>query len=271
MKLFFVVLLLLLSGQSAANTDVMRTLFLSKAPFQDEEQNQKTDVHKDLFELSGELGVIYASGNTTGTTLTGKINGKQDLKQWHNRYAAKVLYQQNEQDFEEQTRLATSAQSVTVSVQSDYKLSDPKNRLFMFAEYDDNRFNSYRYQASLAVGWTEELWADNESELIYSIGPGYARSIAKPATDAQSQMGLILRAAMEYEKKLSEYATFRQYVSTETDDDFSRSISETSLDAKISSSLKMKLSVAMTHNRSPQALDEALDTQTAVTLVYQFF
>ena len=76
---------------------------------------------------------------------------------------------------------------------------------------------------------------------------------------------------MEYEKKLTKYATFRQYVSTETDDEFSRSISETSVDAKISGALKMKLSVAMTHNRSPQQLDEALDTQTAVTLVYQFF
>ncbi len=254
-----------------ARTDVMRTLFLSKAPFQNDEQNQKTDVHRDTFELSGELGIIYVNGNTTGSTLTGKINGKQDFRKWHNRYAAKVLYQQNERDINEQSELVTNAQNVNFSIQSDYKLDDPKNRLFMFAEYEDNRFNSYRYQAALAVGWTEELWSDDDSELIYSIGPGYARSIAKQASDAKSQTGLIVRAAMEYEKKLTKYATFRQYVSTETDDEFSRSISETSVDAKISGALKMKLSVAMTHNRSPQQLDEALDTQTAVTLVYQFF
>ncbi|GAA0859080.1 DUF481 domain-containing protein [Aliiglaciecola litoralis] len=247
----------------------MGTLFLSKAPFHgDVDGNEE---HADSFQFNGEFGVIYANGNTSGTTLTGKINAKQDLKQWHNRYAARVLYQQSEQELENETQLTATAQRVLVSMQSDYKLANPAHRLFMFGEYDDDRFNAYEYQASIAVGWTEELWADEQSELTYSVGPGYARSIAKPATNARSQTGLILRAAMEYETKLNDFATFRQYVSAETDDEFSRSISETSVDARINGSLKMKLSFNMTHNRSPQVIDEELDTQTAVTLVYQFF
>jgi putative salt-induced outer membrane protein YdiY len=269
MKLFFVALMLLLSFQISARTDVTRTLFLSKAPFHGEAASE--DKHSDSFDMSGEFGVIYASGNTAGSTLTSKLNAKQDLKQWHNRYAAKLFYKQIEREFENETSLVTSAQRVFVSMQSDYKLKNSTHRLFIFGEYDDDRFSAYDYQAAIAVGWTEQVWADDISELTYSIGPGYARSVAKPLTNAQSQVGLIFRAAMEYETKLNEYATFRQYVSTETDVDFSRSVSETSVDAKINSSLKMKLSLNMTHNRSPQELDETLDTQTAVTLVYQFF
>ncbi|WJG10215.1 DUF481 domain-containing protein [Aliiglaciecola sp. LCG003] len=245
----------------------MRTLFLSEAPFHAESGRQ----HEDSFEMNGEMGVIYSSGNTTGTTVTTKINAKQDLLQWHNRYAAKLLYKQNESTVDDQQQLVTSAQNIFFSAQSDYKLSQPSNRLFMYGEYEDDRFNSYEYQAALAFGWTEQLWSDSDSELTYSVGPGYARSIAKETSDALNQTGLIVRAAMEYEKKLNDKATFRQYISTETDEEFSRSVSETSFAAKINGSLAMKLSINLTHNRTPQEIDEPLDTQTSVTLVYQFF
>ncbi|MBU2876909.1 MULTISPECIES: DUF481 domain-containing protein [Aliiglaciecola] len=267
MKLICATICLFISFSSSARTDVIRALFLADAPF----HGDATAEHHDSFTMNGEFGVIYADGNTTGTTVTGKLNAKQDLLKWHHRYVAKVLYKQNEQVIDENSELVTSAQNVFVSMQSDFKLKNPTNRLFMYGEYEDDRFNSYRYQAALAVGYTEQLWSDKESEFTYSVGPGYARSIAKENTDVLDQTGVIIRAAMEYEKKFNDMATFRQYLSTETDDEFSRSFSETSLAAKINGSLAMKLSFNMTHNRSPQELDEPLDTQTSVTLVYQFF
>jgi len=267
MKLICATFLCFLSFSSIGRTDVIRSLFLTDAPF----HGDATAEHHDSFEMNGELGVIYSSGNTTGTTITSKLNAKQNLLHWHNRYVAKILYKQNEQVIDENRELVTSAQNVFVSMQSDYKLEDPKNRLFMYGEYEDDRFNAYRYHAALAVGYTEQLWSDKESEFTYSVGPGYARTIAKENSSALDQTGVIIRAAMEYEKKFNDMATFRQYLSTETDDEFSRSFSETSLAAKINGSLAMKLSFNMTHNRSPQELDEPLDTQTSVTLVYQFF
>jgi putative salt-induced outer membrane protein YdiY len=143
--------------------------------------------------------------------------------------------------------------------------------LFFYGEYEDDRFNAYQYQAALAVGYSDRLWDSEKSELRYSIGPGYALSRLNKEEQGQEQSGLILRAAIEYEKNITETATFRQFVSTEADSKFSRSVSETSLAAKINGSLAMKLSLNMTHNKSPDNNGKSLDTQTAVTLVYNFY
>ncbi len=242
----------------------MRTLLLSEAP----EIYEESD---DLFEMTSEFGLLVSGGNTSGTTLTSKVNIKHNTPQWSNRYSANVLFSKTEQQIDGQREMVTSAQRVSVSTQSDYKLEDPTNRLFLYGEYEDDRFSSYRYQASFALGWAEQLWKSKSGELRYSIGPGYAIAKLKPEIIGRSQMGMIVRAALEFEKKLNSNATFRQLFSTETDDEFSRSISETSLAAKINGSLKMKLSVNMTHNRRPDQVDEALDTQTSVTVVYHFF
>ena len=76
---------------------------------------------------------------------------------------------------------------------------------------------------------------------------------------------------MEYKKKFSDHATFRQFVSTEADQEFYKTKSETSLSTKLTGDLAMKLSFVMNLDTSVGPDIEELDTQAAVTLVYQFF
>ncbi len=237
---------------------------MKKAPFHN-------SAIEEAFEMTGELGASFTTGNREGNTFFGKLNASHDTKIWSSRYTANILYKQNERNVQGERRSVTSAQKLFLSAQTDYKLETPSNRLFIYGEFEDDRFNPYEYQFALAAGWTERLWADKYSEFRYSVGPGYAISKLKPNRNGVDQIGLIIRAAMEYKKTLSENATFRQFLSTETDNDFSRSVSETSLAAKINGSLAMKLSINMTHNESPNQIREPLDTQTSVTLVYQFF
>lgn len=242
----------------------MRSLYLADAPARMAEDTE-------TFKMTGELGVLFAQGNTEGSTITGKLNASHNLDDWQNRYNANFLYKQNTREIEGRDQTFTSAQKFFLSSQSDYKLEDPKNRLFIYAEYEDDRFNRYDYQAAMAMGWSSKLWDTEGSEFRYSIGPGYAMSRLEDTVAGEDQIGLIVRASMEYEKKLNDKATFRQFLSTETDSDFSRSVSETSLAARINGALAMKLSLNMIHNRSPNHVGRNLDTETAVTLVYQFF
>jgi len=74
-----------------------------------------------------------------------------------------------------------------------------------------------------------------------------------------------------YKQKFSDYATFRQFVSTETDQEFYKTKSETSLSTKLHGALTMKLSFIMNLDTSVAPETEELDTEVAVTLVYQFF
>ena len=264
MKPFCAILLLLTCLPLHARMNVMKSLYLGDAPGSVSEEDKK-------FEMTGELGVLFAQGNTEGTTLTGKLNANQNTPNWNNRYVANFLYKQNNRDVDGEEQRVTSAQKVFVSAQADYKLEQPSNRLFMYGEYEDDRFNRYKYQAALAIGWSSQLWDTEDSEFRYSVGPGYAMSRLNDSTQGEDQMGMIVRAAMEYQKKLNDKATFRQFVSTEADSDFARSVSETSLAAKLNGSLAMKVSLNMIHNKSPDNIGKSLDTETAVTLVYQFF
>ena len=132
-------------------------------------------------------------------------------------------------------------------------------------------FNGFRYQAALAAGWSSRLWHDKDSELKYSIGPGYAISEIEKNVSNKEKKGIIVRAAMEYKRKFSDNATFRQFISTEADQEFTKTKSETSLATKLTGALAMKLSFIMNHDTGVRSDIEELDTEATVTLVYQFF
>ena len=225
----------------------------------------------DELSIISEFGFLLANGNTNTSTITAKINTSQELTSWSYQIIGNALYKQNQQVLDGEESNQASAQKLFVSGQLDHKLTEPDDRLFIYGEYENNRFNGFRYQAALAAGWTSRLWHDKQSELKYSIGPGYAISKVEKNNSQEDSQNLILRAAMEYRKKFSDNATFRQFVSTEADQEFTKTKSETSISTKLTGTLAMKLSFVMNLDTSVGPDIEELDTEAAVTLVYQFF
>jgi len=162
----------------------------------------------------------------------------------------------------------TTAQKYFLSGQGNYKLENPDHRLFGFASYEDDKFNSFNFQSTLAAGWSQKLWEDDKSQFNYSIGPGYSFAETNNGVD---QSGLIVRAALDYQWKISDTANFKQLISTELGDVNIKSKSETSVSAQISGGLSLKVSLTLDHNSDVADGIDNLDTQTAVTLVYSFF
>ncbi|MBU3004067.1 DUF481 domain-containing protein [Paraglaciecola arctica] len=218
------------------------------------------------FTMDGEFGYIATTGNTETTSVKGKLSAHQELTQWSNDYTLEALYKKDEVG--DSPVDETTAQKYFLSAQGNYKLENPDHRLFGFASYEDDRFSSYNYQATLAAGWSQKMWEDDTSKFSYSIGPGY--SFAE-TTDGVEQNGMIVRAALDYNWKISDTATFKQLLSTEVGSDNTKSKSETSVSAQISGGLSLKLSFLMDHNSDVEGDTDKLDTQTAVTLVYSFF
>ncbi|MGJ8679628.1 DUF481 domain-containing protein [Paraglaciecola sp.] len=240
----------------------MRSLYMADKP------NYKAD---EELSMVGEFGFIFANGNTNASTLKARFNASQELKDWEYQITGDTFYKQSKKTVNGESVKATSAQKLFISTQADYKLLDPNNRIFVYAEYEKKRFSGFRYQAALATGWSSRLWRNNQSELKYSVGPGYALAEVEENSKKQEYRGLIVRAAMEYKRKFSKHATFRQFLSTEADPDFTKTRSETTLSTKLNGALGMKLSFIMNHDTGVAQGREELDTQTAVTLVYQFF
>ncbi|WP_026377380.1 DUF481 domain-containing protein [Aestuariibacter salexigens] len=220
------------------------------------------------FTMDGELGIIFTTGNSETTSVKARVTAAQELNQWSNDYLIEGTYKKDttEVDMIEQSR--TTAQRFFASAQGNYKLENPDHRLFGFASYEDNRFSNFKYQATLAAGWSQRLWKDDVSSFEYSVGPGYAFSKTQ---DDESRNGAIVRGSLGYKWNISETSKFTQVLSTEIGSDNTKSRSESALTANINGSLAMKLSVTLDHNTDVAPGVDKLDTETSVTLVYSFF
>jgi len=216
------------------------------------------------FSMDGEFGYIATTGNTETTSIKGKVSAHQELTQWSNDFIAEGLYKKDQVNGVDQT----TAQKYFLSGQGNYKLENPDHRLFGFASYENDRFSSFNYQATLAAGWSQKMWEDDTSKFSYSVGPGYSFT---ETNEGENQNGLIVRAALDYQWKISDTANFKQLLSTEVGSDNTKSKSETSVSAKISDGFSLKVSLILDHNSDVADDIEKLDTQTAVTLVYSFF
>ncbi len=225
---------------------------------------------EDEWDVTGELGLLMTSGNAVSSSFTGRINAQHEMTQWSNEYLAELLYKQSEVEQDGETTTEVTAQNLLVAAQLDYKLNQPDNRLFIYGEYEDDRFNGFDYQAAVAAGWSSRLWKQNYNEFKYSVGPGYGVAKRDDGSDDINENGLILRASLDYKHQVTDTTRFRQYLSTEVGRESTRSRSETSIATKVFDEIAMKVALTMSHNSG--ATDaRSLDTETSVTLVYQFF
>jgi putative salt-induced outer membrane protein len=225
----------------------------------------------DELSMIGEFGFFLANGNTNTSTITAKLITSQELTSWSYQVIADALYKQSQLEVSNQKKNETSAQNLFLSGQLDFKLTKPDNRLFIYGDYENNRFSGFRYQAALAAGWSSRLWHNQNSELKYSIGPGYAISEFEQSNSSADIRGLIVRAAIEYKRKFSDHATFRQFISVEAAEEFTKTKLDTSLSTKLTGTLAMKLSFIINIDTGVGQDTEEQNTETVVTLVYQFF
>lgn len=220
------------------------------------------------FNLDGELGILVNTGNTSAASIKAAINADHETEVWSSVYFAELLYKESAPIG---AKRDISAQRFFSSAQFDYKLVSNGRRVFMYGDYEDNRFTGFEYRASFASGYSERLWRDEDSEFRYSIGPGYTFVEAQENSSTMINNGVIVRASAEYKYRWSSGAKLRQFVSTEASEDNTKSRSETSLSANVFGSLAMKLSFVLNHETDTAENIDPLSTETSVALVYQFF
>jgi putative salt-induced outer membrane protein YdiY len=247
----------------SASNDLLKMLYLKE---------KKTKEKDEGINLSGEFGVLAANGNTNTTTFKAALRSEHETTHWSNNYGGEITYKQNEVDND----IIVSAQRLFLNAQLDYKLPAKNKRLFVYAEYEDDRFNGFRYQSALATGWSAHAWKEENSQLRYSIGPGYSYS-EREVVDAENHTSydilkeVIVRASLDYRFSFNKNAKFRQFLSTEAGQESNRSRSETSITANLVETLAMKLSFVMSYNDGTLQQNEDLSTETSISLVYQFF
>lgn len=220
-----------------------------------------------IFTLEGELGFLRESGNTQASSLTAGINAQHETAHISAQYFAELLYKESEISVDGVQQTDVTAQRWFGFVQNEYKLTEPNNRLFVYGDYENDRFSGYNYRSTIAAGWAQQRWNNETSSFRYSIGPGYL--FAKE--DNQLANRPILRGSINYTYTLSSGARLRQFISSElsTENSFTRTIS--SLTMTLIDKLALKVAFKTTYQSNANETSDALNTETTIAMVYQFF
>jgi len=231
-------------------------------------QANDTAASGKVWTTSAELGAITTSGNTVGTSVTGKIDAKQELQQWSNQYIFSAFFKEDEKkDAEGNNVTEKSAERYLISAKAAYKLENEFDKLFAFGSYTDDEFGAYTDYTTVAIGYGTRWYNVADKSLDVEIGPGY---FSGKRSSGETENGLIVRGAAAFKWTISESASFSQTLSVEYGDDNTRSIAETALLAKINGSLQMKAAFMVQNDSDVTAGKKSTDTQTSLTLVYSF-
>lgn len=238
------------------------------------------------WEVEVELGAIATSGNTSATSLHGKLNAKQNLTKFRNEYILSSLYKEDEVLQDDNTKIKEkTADKYLISAKSAYLLenqstqkeSEKSSYLFGFASYTHDDFGAYETYETVALGYGDWLFSGDTLNWFIEAGPGYFRGEKVLVSNninipnvIETEKGALLRVASELEWKFSQTAVFKQILSVETGSDNTRVLSETSVAASITNAMQMKVGFAVASDSRVAPGKEKTDTITSATLVYKF-
>jgi putative salt-induced outer membrane protein YdiY len=217
---------------------------------------------------SAELGAITTSGNTSGTSISGKIDARHETVDWSREYILSGFFKQDELTDDEGTRTRQrSAQRWAVSAKAAYKLVGNGARAFILGSQVNDKFGAYTRYTSVSIGHGSPLYTSDIQALDVEIGPGYVRG-ERASGDTES--GMTVRGAARYRWQVSSSAAFVQTVSVERGTSNLHAIAESALSAKINDTMQMKAAFSARNDSNVPEDKKNLDTQTSLTLVYSF-
>lgn len=218
---------------------------------------------------SAELGAITTSGNTSGTSVSGKIDARHETPDWSNEYIASGFFKEDDvTDEHGQRHSQRAAERWALSAKAAYKLLGEGKRAFVLGSYVNDKFGAYTTYSSLAVGHGAQWYKSDDKTLDVELGPGYFRGQRAGTEDTES--GLTVRGAAQFKWALSASAWFVQTLSVERGTSNMHSIGETSLTTKINDTMQLKAGFSARNDTNVPADKKNTDTQTSLTVVYSF-
>ncbi len=233
------------------------------------------------WEASSELGVIITSGNTETTTMKGAVNVKQNLENWNNEFKFDALYKEDKVTTDSGDKVSQrTSEKYFASAQGNYKLNEKHAHLFIYGSYLSDYFGAYRNESVISGGYGLRLINETDMKLNAEVGPGYKYYQYQDDSTELDDNGLplagehdgevIALAKADFTWQISDAAKFTQLVAMEYGGSNTKTRSESALLTKINGSLQMKVALNITHNSDVAADKENTDTETALTLVYNF-
>jgi putative salt-induced outer membrane protein len=217
---------------------------------------------------SAELGAISTSGNTTGASVTGKLEARQELADWSNEYVASGYFKQDEYTREDGSKYQQrAAERYAVLAKAAYKLMGEGKRAFVLGSHVADKFGAYTRYTTFAIGHGSQWYNSEDKTLDVELGPGYFDG---QRASGDKENGVTVRAAARFHWRLSPSALFAQNTSIERGTSNVHSQAEASVSTKINGTMQMKAAFVARNDTDVPEGKKNTDTQTSLTLVYSF-
>jgi putative salt-induced outer membrane protein YdiY len=220
-----------------------------------------------------ELGVIITDGNSETQNTNAKISAVRNTDKWKHAGSLEALASSNTitDDTTGKKVDTTTGEKYSANAKVDYKLNSA-DYLFAAADYIDDRFSGFVYQATVSAGYGRII-VDNEKQYLnVEAGPGkrYFKVSQDPITGTRtpSDDENIIHTALNYAYIFNEDAKFTQNLIIDAGEDVTISESISALQAQVAGKLAMKASLTIRDSSEVPVDTEERDTTTALTLVY---
>jgi putative salt-induced outer membrane protein len=208
---------------------------------------------------TGELGLVFARGNTDTETLNGELNLAYAQGRWTNETSLSFLRSETDGDLDANRFVAAN--------NTNYALSE-RSYIVGSARYDRDEFSAFDYQASAAIGYGRKLIDSERQTFSLEAGPGVRYSKRRPSGDTETD--LIGRAAADYRWAISDTSEFTNATLVETGSANTFLENQTALTVAINDALALKTAFSVRHNTDVEGDREKTDYLTTVNIVYSF-
>jgi putative salt-induced outer membrane protein len=211
------------------------------------------------FSGQGELGLVFARGNSETETANARLGLTWDHERWTNESTFSIVYARDSGE--------TNANRFVLGNKTDYAL-DERSYVVGALRYDRDRFSSYTYQGTVSVGYGRRLITGDVHRLNAEIGPGFRFAELRDTGETENEV--IARGFLDYRWNMSETAKLNNRFLVESGSDNTFLENALGLTVAINSRMSLKAGVAVRHNTDVEPGRKKTDTLSTVNLVYNF-
>lgn len=209
-------------------------------------------------EASASLGYVGTTGNTESQTFETQLSYTLRSEDWVHAAQFQGLYTQQES--------VTNGERYYLQGKSDYQFGDDRY-VYGKASYTDDRFSGFDYQAAVSGGYGH-YFANREEFLLEAFaGAGYRQNAV---SDAGTDGEFIFSVGQNLEWDFNEAAGMTQSLESEIGGDLTVTRFEIGLVSDLVGELSTKLAFQIRNISQVPPGTENTDTQTSVSLVYEF-
>lgn len=211
------------------------------------------------YDASISLGYV----GTTGNTETRTFNTQLDLDWRHANWVHQIKFQGLASSEDNRTR----AERYYLEDKSDFTISDT-DYVYLKGSYTDDRFSGYDYQAAVSGGYGHYFYDREDFELEAFAGMGY-RQNALASGENESEV-IILSIGQDLSWQISDSSRLTQSLTSEIGEDLTVTRFDIGLTTQIIDRISTKIAFQARHISEAPVGIENTDTQTSISLVYDF-